>query len=219
MDSVRVRLRPREFIPAQLQPAAARFDPNTRAFTFPAVPETICDVIVTGLVSGVYVADIRQAGQSVFVTGVDARNGVSDHIEINLRSDTANVRGTVRFTGNERPVVLLVPEKQKQVPQLYKRADVNLNTGQFFLSAAPGDYFLYVFPVAPPPTAEENEDFMKKYEGQGRPITLTVSQTEYLELTTINAPGLLPTLADSEFRPQISNRVIRSQDMTITNSR
>lgn len=75
---------------------------------------------------------------------------------------------------------------RRQNPMFYGRAVTNL-AGQFTIFAvAPGDYKVFAWD-RDPAGAEQNAEFIKKYEDRGRPITVSDEP-----LDAVNVPLLSP---------------------------
>ena len=217
--SVRMQLRQKEILPTATRgrfQLGAQAGSNAPTFTVSEVWESIFDIVVAGLPTNIYVADIRQGNRSVIATGVDMRNGSGDPVEIVLRSGVGTIAGTVRTTGNQPTTILIRPARLTQVRQLYRSSRV-ANNGQFTVEGvAPGDYVVYAFSPVSPAGAELNDDYMKQYESLGRPITVTALKATRVELTVIDDPSLMPATSSPESLPQISNRVILTADTPIS---
>jgi protocatechuate 3,4-dioxygenase beta subunit len=217
-ETVRLQLRPAEFLPALVLGTGARVVVDSATQEFSAdLQESTFNFLITGLPPAVYVADIRQANKSIFGTLLDTRKVDPEPVEIILKSDSATVQGIVRNAGNQQTsTVLLRPATQPQNPLLYKRV---LATGpdRFrIVGIAPGDYVLYTFASTPPGGAEENAEFMAKYESRGQRISLRANQVEQVELDRIVDASLSPAEPPpANVPPQVSFRIIRTAAMPI----
>jgi hypothetical protein len=219
-DRVRVWLRPAEVLPTlvrAVQPITV--NATTREFSV-AVTQSVFHVLIDGLPPAVYVADIRQGGRSIYGQPIDTNDAEIEPLEIVLRSDGATVEGTVDpASATTRAFILLRPAKQTQNPQPYKRMwTTTVEPDRFNITGIrPGDYVLYALSGPPAGGAEEDEDFMKRYEGQGVPVTVAASRSYQMSLTRIDDPSLTPVPAAqlSDMLPEITNRIARSPDTPI----
>ena len=130
-DAVRIQLRPTEPLPTLINGAGQRttvVDARTREFSID-VTQSRFHILVAGLPTNVYVADILQGNQSVFNEGVDTGNETMEPLEIVLRSGGGTIQGSVQPAIARAPIVLR-PATLVHNPQLYKRS-TTVNTGQF----------------------------------------------------------------------------------------
>ena len=76
---------------------------------------------------------------------------------------------------------------------------------------------VYAFAGALPTTAEEDDEFMKKYESRGTRVTVTASGTQRVDLPLINDPALVTQdITNATAAPiQVTGRIQRSADIPI----
>jgi hypothetical protein len=129
-----------------------------------------------------YVADIRQGATSFYNDGIITVTGEeqTSPVEIILSTGGGQLQGVVHNKKGE-PVaarVALIPQVPLHLNSLlYKRAVAPAATGQFtFTSVAPGTYKIFAWENIPN-GAEENAEFMQKYEGLGKLVTVSAGVT------------------------------------------
>jgi hypothetical protein len=165
-------------------------------FNLPAVFVGHWQVFIEGLAAGMYVADVRQGGASVFDTGFDATGKALTPLQIAIRTDSAAISGSV-VDGMKKPVanasiVLVPPDARRQNRLLYHTATADAN-GHFTISGiAPGNYKIFTWPGGdagffsnPIDGAYYNTKFMARYESRGQSINLASANNPVLELTVI----------------------------------
>jgi len=131
---------------------------------------------------GAYISEIKQGEQSVLDSGIVTVDSSSPaKVEIVLSNNGGRIEGIVE-AAETKPAgsvrVILVPQGPRQGnPIFYKRAAL-INKNQFTISdVAPGSYKLYATENWPP-NAEENAEFISKYEESGRAITVKAGSSE-----------------------------------------
>jgi hypothetical protein len=161
------------------------------AFSLAAVPEGRFRVSgVAGLPQDMYVADVRQAAQSVFDSGFDVNARNTNPVEIVLGTGAGTVNGIV-LDGPMKVVpgatVVLVPETRRRSNRALYLTTASDASGRFTLrGVAPGDYKLFAWESIPP-FAHVNAAFMAKHEDRGKTVHVGQSGTVTAELTIIPA--------------------------------
>jgi hypothetical protein len=154
-------------------------DPKTGEFV---IPHVTAGRYVVGFANpleptGAYVADIRQAGKSVFDTGITVGGEQPELLEIAVRREGLSLAGTVLDPPLLNPVaratVVLVPavNSRRKNFALY-RTTTSLRDGTFSLHGiAPGEYKVFAWETVPA-GAWENEDFLRRFEDRGTTVRL-----------------------------------------------
>jgi hypothetical protein len=138
-------------------------------------------ILVPVVPPGYYVSDIRDGATSLFNDAIVTVTGETQNspVEIALSTGGGQIRGSVRNKKGE-PVagrVVLVPQSPRRSNSLLYKRVVAPATGQFAFSAiAPGDYKVFAWENLLN-GAEENEEFLQKYETQGKLVTVTAGAT------------------------------------------
>jgi hypothetical protein len=177
----------------RLQPA---FGPDG-SFTIAGVPEAVYRVNVgvgagggavrgsapapipgpaSSLPANSYVADIRQAGVSVYDDGIRVGTSQAGQIEILINSNGGTIQGTVQDSqGQPIPaatVVLVPPPDRRKNPALYKMASSNAEGAFTMASLPPGQYKLFAW-ASIPASAYQNAEFMRQYEERGVAVSIS----------------------------------------------
>jgi hypothetical protein len=123
---------------------------------------------------GLYLADIRYGAQSIYdTTAFDYDGRSASVLEITLSSGGGTIRGSAPAGAR----IFLIPERTRRANRsLYKRGNLNA-AGQFTIAdIAPGDYklFAWEFLIS---GAEENAEFLSRYETRGIPVTIRPGTT------------------------------------------
>jgi hypothetical protein len=122
-----------------------------------------------------YVADIRQAGVSVFDNGLKIGTVTPASLDVAVNTDGGRLEGTV-LDAEQKPVVnavvvLVPPVARRQNAALYKtvRSDTQ---GRFaFTPVPPGTHRLFAW-EAVPAGAYQNSTFLSRFEAQGTSVTV-----------------------------------------------
>jgi len=138
-----------------------------------------------------FVADVRQGTRSVFDDGVfTVSRDTSDPLELIVRSGGGSIQGKLDFNGqvpisSSCPVKLIPDPPRRQNLMLYQTVNVPRDgNGTFnFTGIAPGTYKLFAWESLPT-GAEQNAEFISKYESRG--VSVTVSPG--LTLSNIKVP-------------------------------
>jgi hypothetical protein len=154
------------------------------AFIFPAVPEGMYTVQVTGLPANAYVADIREGGSSVYDSGLRVTSQTPAAIEVLVESNGGTLEGTVINPARqpaEGATVVLVPSVSRRGNiALYKMAR-SLAQGTFRMTGiAPGEYRLFAWESIPA-TAYMNAEYLAPYENRGVAVTIGAGATQRAE--------------------------------------
>jgi uncharacterized protein YneF (UPF0154 family) len=152
----------------------ARSSPITDGtFTLPAPVGTRARITMGLPQAGLYIADVRQDGVSVFDAGIEV-TAEPRPIQIVVNADGGTVKGS---TVGGATVALVPPESRRQNRSLY-RTTVSAPDGKFTLAnVPPGEYKLFAWPPGVPSGSFYNATFLKRYEDQGRPVTVAPSAT------------------------------------------
>ena len=151
-------------------------------FTVVGVPPGPFHVEISGaLPPDLYVADIRQAAQSVFDDGIEVSSKASEPLEIQLRSGAGTVEGTVQDAAGH-PVasatVVLVPTATRRQNRVLYRTGSTDASGKFSLrNVSPGSFKVFAWQAPPAGAAYYNSTFLSKVEDKGRPVTVTQGGT------------------------------------------
>ncbi len=159
------------------------------SFTLAGVLPDRYRVGVQGLAEGFYVKSARFADQEVLSTGLDLTSGAAaSPLEIVLGQSSGSIEGVVLNEKGEPAggvAVTLIPEEsQRQRSELHRSATAD-QAGNFSLrGVAPGDYTLYAWEDVEQ-GAWLDPEFLKKYSGQAKPVTVRDSGREALQLKQI----------------------------------
>jgi hypothetical protein len=140
---------------------------------------------------GTYVKSITMGPEDILQSGLHVSKSVESPIQIVIGSDGGTITGTV-LDPAMRPftnaAVALVPE----APDLRRRSDLYRSatsdaSGSFVLKAIPpGSYKLFAWEWAPP-DSWQNADFIRIYEGQGKPIQVApFEKSERIQVNLIS---------------------------------
>jgi hypothetical protein len=155
--------------------------PTTAAdgtFTLPSPVGTRARISLGLLQPGLYIADVRQDGASVFDSGFEVT--ADPHpIQIVVNADGGSVKGMVQDASGKplsgATVVLIPPENRRQNRSLYRSVGSDAS-GRFTLSSVPpGPYKLFSWPPGVPSGSFYNATFMKRYEDRGKAVTVAPS--------------------------------------------
>jgi 5-hydroxyisourate hydrolase-like protein (transthyretin family) len=177
--AIRVQLRSQEALPPLVSGALSTMQQAQPdgSITFPNLFPSKYKIAIPQVPGGYYIADIRQGSATLYNDGILTVTGEEPAVvELTLKAGGASVQGVVRdkegkpVTGS---VVLIPSPPRRQNSLLYKRVTANPDTGQFTLNGvAPGEYRLFAWQKAPA-GAEENEEFLAKYQNRGQSVTVT----------------------------------------------
>jgi hypothetical protein len=161
--------------------------PTTTAdgsFTLPAPVGTRARLTLGLFQAGLYIADVRQGGVSVFDSGFEV--GLDPQpMQVIVNTDGGTVKGSVQDPNGKAmtgvTVVLVPPENRRQNRTLYRTAGSVVDGKFTFTSVPPGEYKLFAWPPGVPSGSFYNATFMKRYEERGRPVTVAPSATVDVE--------------------------------------
>jgi hypothetical protein len=176
--AIRVQLRSQEALPPLVAGALSTMQQaqSDGLITFPNLFPSKYKIVVPQVPGGYYIADIRQGSASLYNDALLSVTGEeSAVVELTLKAGGGSVQGAVRDKEGKpatASVVLVPSPPRRQNSLLYKRAIANPDTGQFALNGvAPGEYRLFAWQKAPA-GAEENEEFLAKYQNRGQTVTV-----------------------------------------------
>jgi hypothetical protein len=166
------------------------------AYTLPGVFVGHWQVYLEGLTPEMYVADVRQGGGSVFDSGITITSEQPTPLQVEIRTDSGTVEGTVLDAGR-RPVagasVVLVPPEGRRQNRLLYRSATSTADGRFSIKGvAPGNYKIFAWPggdaglfAAPIDASYYNARFMSRYESRGQPLSVARSAAANVDITVI----------------------------------
>jgi hypothetical protein len=131
-------------------------------------------VNVANIPAGTYVRSITMGPEDILQSGLHVTKPVESTIQIVIGNDGGIITGTV-VDAAMRPftnaTVALVPESPdlRRRSDLYRSATSDASGGFVLKAIPPGLYKLFAWEWAPP-DSWQNSDFMRIYEGQGKPI-------------------------------------------------
>jgi hypothetical protein len=151
------------------------------------VPEGKYRVAVAGIPSTGYIADVLQAGKSVFDGGVVVKPE-SNSIQIHIQLNGPNIIGTVR-TAEQHPAeyvsVILVPRSERRRNRSLFKVVTTDSRGEFTISGVTPESYT-IFAVADRPFREPwlNADYLSRYQERALPITIgpESSKETFIEL-------------------------------------
>ena len=129
---------------------------------------------------GLYVSAIRQGAMDIRDEGMVEVRRYTDPIEIILSPNPGKIHGAVEGqTGalQGRAHVVVVPQfSRRRNPLFYSRTTAG-SSGEFtFEGLAPGEYKVFAFEQLPD-TAEQNPEFIARYETLGQSVTVNSGAT------------------------------------------
>lgn len=150
-------------------------------FSFPAVPPGRYVLQISPMPSTLYVADMRVGSKSIYDDGIiTVGTEPIDPVEVVLRDGGGEVRvtpvgrdGAAVVRGTSNMIVLTPVGARRDNALLYKA----VNASASIRGVAPGRYKVYAFQELPPGGAEQDADFMAKYEGFDVTIDVAAGQT------------------------------------------
>ena len=183
------------------------------SFTFPVIPESHYRVRVglgngptrapvanaqgqlppapVPLAAGAYVADVQQAGRSVYDEGVDVGTEPVAPIEVVIKTNGATVEGVVSRGGTPAPAgvsVVLVPDgAHRKNPALYRTGTTDQDGAYSIARVPPGSYRAFAWETLVP-GAYENVEWLRPYEGRGVAVTVGGGTHATVDLNAIRLP-------------------------------
>jgi hypothetical protein len=158
-------------------------------FSQSPIPPGDYKVRVFGLPPNAYVADIRQAGESIYAPGLRVSSAAPEPIEVAVGLDGGAIEGdVVRSDQRAAPAtpVVLVPTslKERMNGERYKLVTTD-SKGHFkFSGIAPGPYKVFALQNLPI-GAHQNAAFLAPFEARGAPADVTPSSTTAVRLVVI----------------------------------
>jgi hypothetical protein len=162
-------------------------------FTFSAVPPGRYVFQIPTIPSDLYLSDMRVGPKSIYDDGVvTVGTEPLDPVEIVLSRGGGKVRVTVTGSdaaggvgGSLRRIVLMPTGARRENGLLYKTVAVDPLTT--LSSVAPGRYKVFAFQELPPGGAEQDTDFMAKYESIGVTIDVAAGETTDVHVPWISS--------------------------------
>ena len=201
--TVKVSLLPLDNTPSPLisHIRAAQTPDAAGSFSFESVPAGRYSLQFTTIPAGFYVADIRVGSQSIYDNGaIIVGTEPIGPVEVTLRSDGGKVQvttgksattagpNTMFFPYQSVARFVLVPAvPRQQNVLLYKSVAADRMITWAFQDVAPGDYKVFAFEALPTGGAEQNAEFMAKYESLGVPVHVNAGQTVSVQVPWIPA--------------------------------
>jgi hypothetical protein len=145
---------------------------------------------VSQLPPDTYLASVSYGNQNALRDGVEVTADEAT-LELLIRSGAAVLNGkVVGKQGPEKGFVILVPDSS--IPGstfLSSPPTATDQNGEFQIrNLTPGSYTIYTLSARPADDFRGSE-FLKKFEGQGRVVTLNRNDTVTLELNVIDEPA------------------------------
>jgi hypothetical protein len=128
-----------------------------------------------GSMRGVYLADVKDGGRSVFDEGLKVSNGPIDILELVVGFDGGTVQGTVNSTKDSPVLVVLAPQaSRRQNGALFKTALLDDPSTPFqFVDVAPGIYSLFAFDASTAGTIPyRGLNFLEQHQQQSVRVTV-----------------------------------------------
>ena len=130
---------------------------------------------LTTLPAGTYLADVRQAGVSIYDNGLSVSPRGDAPIEILMRTNSGSVEGMV-LRKDQKPApgatVTLVPETQRrQNPALYSVGRTDAQGKFTFSTVPPGNYKVFAWETVQG-AAYQNPAFIEKFEQRGIAVAI-----------------------------------------------
>jgi hypothetical protein len=193
-NRLRVNLLPKDNYPSPLIShlrVVPEYVPISGEFSVSAVPPGRYVLRISPLPSTFYVADMRVGSKSIYDDGIiTVGTEPIDPVEVVLSDGGGEVRVTpvgrdgvavVRGTSN---MIALTPIGARRENALLYKA---VNAADSIRGVAPGRYKVYAFQALPPGGAEQDADFMAKYEAFGVTIDVVAGQTVDVQVPWIPA--------------------------------
>jgi hypothetical protein len=139
----------------------------------PAVP------VPPALPATAYLADVRQAGNSVYDNGLIVGSQANAPIEILVNTNSGSINGTV-MGPDQKPVastlvVLVPPESRRQNPALYRTTRTDAQ-GHFTMNTLPpGQYTLFAWEYVIN-GAWQNAEFLASNIQRGTPVSVSAAE-------------------------------------------
>lgn len=126
------------------------------------------------LPAGYSIVDVRQGGRSVAAEAISVGAGPAEPVEVILSRMGGKVDVTIESSPGKAPAassVSLVPVGGRFGNPLFYQRKAAASGKATFDSVAPGEYRLHAWEVLPA-GADENAEFMARYESRGRLVTV-----------------------------------------------
>jgi hypothetical protein len=137
---------------------------------------------------GLYVQSIRIGNNDVLNVGLHVESSVQTPLEIVVAADIGSLEGVVRNVekhAEPNVEVALVPaESRRRRTDLYQSVRTDAEGHFQFEHVPPGDYTVYSWEDVEP-TAWMNSNFMKDYEGRGKPVHIEAGARQTIQVEAI----------------------------------
>jgi hypothetical protein len=182
MQNVRVQVRPVENLPTNLTIGLLAFvsadaDGNLSLTNLPEARFFVSNVSVAPI--DAYVSEIRQGSRNIMEdTIISVGKETPDPLEVVISRNGATISGILE-DAQHRPVVgtrvFLIPDvPRRRNLLLYKTTSSTANGAFNFQGIAPGAYKVIAWDSIPQ-GAEQNDDFLSRYEGSGTRVVVNSS--------------------------------------------
>jgi hypothetical protein len=136
-----------------------------------------------------YYMKSARLGQTEVLKSLSIPGPVSDDLELVLANDAGRIEGTL-LDKDRKPVsgvvAILIPDGQRDRPDLYKTSPADQN-GHFTMEAVvPGNYKLFAWEDSEP-FGYMDPDVLRKYEESGTAVRVSASETVTVEAKIIPA--------------------------------
>ncbi|HEY2573046.1 MAG TPA: carboxypeptidase-like regulatory domain-containing protein [Verrucomicrobiaceae bacterium] len=178
MQNVRIQIRPFHNLPAPLGNSVALLtmpdaDGNIAMTNLPEALFFVAGIL--GLPADGYVSEMRQGSRSIMDDGiVTVGKTMPDPLEVVISRGGGTIAGTVQ-DAQHRPVigarVFLIPDLPRRGNLLLYKTPASSTMGAFSITGvAPGAYKIFAWDVMPPQGAEQNSEFLSRYDALGTPV-------------------------------------------------
>jgi protocatechuate 3,4-dioxygenase beta subunit len=187
-ESIRLTLRNLDTMPTAFTSLIGAIPVDSAGkFAAQGVPEARYTFQITGLPPSAFVADIRQGGTSAMDNGF-VLDASATPVQVVIESAGATMQGVVQDNDGKpaaaATVVLVPPPARRQNSLLYRNTTTD-DDGKFTLRGIPpGPYTVFAWESVPS-TAWQNAEYLQKYEGRGRTISVTANAVSEVPLNLI----------------------------------
>jgi hypothetical protein len=159
------------------------------SFSYSSIPSADYKVRVLGIPSNAYVVDIRQAGTSIYASGLHVSDKAPQPIEVTVGLDGGTVEG-VTYTPDQKvsssTTVVLIPTLAAERLNSERHKVVTSDAqGRFKITGiAPGLYKAFAWQTLPL-GAYQNATFVGQFEAQGAVVDVKPSATNNMRVAVI----------------------------------
>jgi len=158
-------------------------------FILPVPVGTRARISLGLLPPGLYIADVRQAGASVFDSGIEV-TAEPRPVQVVVNADGGTVKGLLQDSSGKpltgATVVLVPPESRRRNRALYRTAGSDASGRFTMTSVPPGEYKLFAWSAGVASGSFYSATFLKRYEDRGRALTVAPSTTVEAEPLTVS---------------------------------